>query len=59
MQAVPRWPMDTLEAPSPPDFRHDCPLHGHSAQRLLAGEHDETGIMQAVPRWPMDTLRKP
>lgn len=29
------------------------------AQRLLAGEHDETGIMKAVPRWPMDTLGAP
>ena len=29
------------------------------AQRLLAGEHDEQGVMQAVPRWPMDTLREP
>ena len=29
------------------------------AQRLLAGERDETGIMKAVPRWPMDTLREP
>ncbi|WP_372613663.1 tRNA (adenosine(37)-N6)-threonylcarbamoyltransferase complex transferase subunit TsaD [Halomonas sp.] len=29
------------------------------AQRLLAGEHDETGIMKAVPRWPMDTLKIP
>ncbi|MDI5892973.1 tRNA (adenosine(37)-N6)-threonylcarbamoyltransferase complex transferase subunit TsaD [Halomonas rhizosphaerae] len=29
------------------------------AQRLLAGEHDETGIMQAVPRWPMETLEAP
>ncbi|WP_299312701.1 tRNA (adenosine(37)-N6)-threonylcarbamoyltransferase complex transferase subunit TsaD, partial [uncultured Halomonas sp.] len=25
------------------------------AQRLLAGEHDEQGVMKAVPRWPMDT----
>ncbi len=29
------------------------------AQRLLAGEHDETGIMKAVPRWPLDTLGQP
>jgi N6-L-threonylcarbamoyladenine synthase len=29
------------------------------AQRLLAGEHDEVGIMKAVPRWPMDTLGTP
>ncbi|MGM0913135.1 MAG: tRNA (adenosine(37)-N6)-threonylcarbamoyltransferase complex transferase subunit TsaD [Pseudomonadota bacterium] len=29
------------------------------AQRLQAGERDETGAMQAVPRWPMDTLREP
>mgnify|MGYP000544755399 FL=1 len=29
------------------------------AQRLMAGECDEVGIMQAVPRWPMDTLRAP
>ncbi|SDO15989.1 O-sialoglycoprotein endopeptidase [Halomonas shengliensis] len=29
------------------------------AQRLLAGERDEQGVMKAVPRWPMDTLRQP
>ncbi|MDY7115485.1 tRNA (adenosine(37)-N6)-threonylcarbamoyltransferase complex transferase subunit TsaD [Halomonas sp. SSL-5] len=29
------------------------------AQRLQAGERDETGVMQAVPRWPMDTLEAP
>ena len=29
------------------------------AQRLLAGEHDEIGVMKAVPRWPMDTLEAP
>ncbi|TFH88706.1 tRNA (adenosine(37)-N6)-threonylcarbamoyltransferase complex transferase subunit TsaD [Billgrantia azerbaijanica] len=29
------------------------------AQRLLAGERDETGIMRAVPRWPMETLEAP
>ncbi|MEQ6916912.1 tRNA (adenosine(37)-N6)-threonylcarbamoyltransferase complex transferase subunit TsaD [Halomonas aquatica] len=29
------------------------------AQRLMAGEHDETGIMKAVPRWPMDSLEAP
>ncbi|MGE4533923.1 tRNA (adenosine(37)-N6)-threonylcarbamoyltransferase complex transferase subunit TsaD [Halomonas sp.] len=29
------------------------------AQRLLAGERDEIGMMKAVPRWPMDTLREP
>ncbi|WP_416139749.1 tRNA (adenosine(37)-N6)-threonylcarbamoyltransferase complex transferase subunit TsaD [Halomonas sp. HK25] len=29
------------------------------AQRLLAGERDEIGVMKAVPRWPMDTLREP
>ncbi|MDW7747900.1 tRNA (adenosine(37)-N6)-threonylcarbamoyltransferase complex transferase subunit TsaD [Halomonas sp.] len=29
------------------------------AQRLMADEHDETGIMKAVPRWPMDTLEAP
>lgn len=29
------------------------------AQRLLAGERDETGQMKAVPRWPMETLRPP
>ena len=29
------------------------------AQRLLAGEHDEQGVMKAVPRWPMDTLAAP
>ncbi len=29
------------------------------AQRLLAGEHDEIGVMKAVPRWPMDTLEVP
>ena len=29
------------------------------AQRLLAGERDEQGVMKAVPRWPMDTLREP
>jgi len=29
------------------------------AQRLLAGEHDEIGVMKAVPRWPMDTLQAP
>ena len=29
------------------------------AQRLLAGERDEQGVMKAVPRWPMDTLKAP
>lgn len=29
------------------------------AQRLVAGERDEPGIMQAVPRWPLDSLREP
>ncbi|WP_445000551.1 tRNA (adenosine(37)-N6)-threonylcarbamoyltransferase complex transferase subunit TsaD [Halomonas mongoliensis] len=29
------------------------------AQRLLAGERDEQGVMKAVPRWPMDTLAAP
>jgi N6-L-threonylcarbamoyladenine synthase len=29
------------------------------AQRLLAGERDEAGLMKAVPRWPLDTLREP
>ena len=29
------------------------------AQRLLAGERDEIGVMKAVPRWPMDTLEAP
>ncbi|MBB3330154.1 N6-L-threonylcarbamoyladenine synthase [Halomonas campaniensis] len=29
------------------------------AQRLLAGERDEIGVMKAVPRWPMDTLQAP
>ncbi|CAM3543489.1 tRNA (adenosine(37)-N6)-threonylcarbamoyltransferase complex transferase subunit TsaD [Halomonas lysinitropha] len=29
------------------------------AQRLMAGEHDEPGIMKAVPRWPMDGLEAP
>ncbi|WP_254276803.1 tRNA (adenosine(37)-N6)-threonylcarbamoyltransferase complex transferase subunit TsaD [Halomonas sp. 3H] len=29
------------------------------AQRLLAGERDEIGVMKAVPRWPMDTLQTP
>ncbi|WP_444985781.1 tRNA (adenosine(37)-N6)-threonylcarbamoyltransferase complex transferase subunit TsaD [Halomonas mongoliensis] len=29
------------------------------AQRLLAGERDEQGVMKAVPRWPMDTLEAP
>jgi len=29
------------------------------AQRLQAGERDETGVMKAVPRWPMDTLQEP
>jgi N6-L-threonylcarbamoyladenine synthase len=29
------------------------------AQRLLAGERDEIGVMKAVPRWPMDTLAPP
>ncbi|PMR76687.1 tRNA (adenosine(37)-N6)-threonylcarbamoyltransferase complex transferase subunit TsaD [Billgrantia endophytica] len=29
------------------------------AQRLLAGEHDEIGIMKATPRWPMETLAAP
>ena len=29
------------------------------AQRLLAGERDEQGVMKAVPRWPMDTLQEP
>jgi N6-L-threonylcarbamoyladenine synthase len=29
------------------------------AQRLVAGERDETGIMQAVPRWPMEQLIPP
>ncbi len=29
------------------------------AQRLLAGERDEIGVMKAVPRWPMDTLIPP
>ncbi|SFU83345.1 tRNA (adenosine(37)-N6)-threonylcarbamoyltransferase complex transferase subunit TsaD [Halomonas korlensis] len=29
------------------------------AQRLLAGEHDELGIMQAVPRWPLASLAAP
>ncbi|MGJ7456413.1 tRNA (adenosine(37)-N6)-threonylcarbamoyltransferase complex transferase subunit TsaD [Halomonas sp. MA07-2] len=29
------------------------------AQRLLAGEQDEIGVMKAVPRWPMDTLEAP
>lgn len=29
------------------------------AQRLLAGERDDTGQMKAVPRWPMETLRPP
>lgn len=29
------------------------------AQRLLAGEHDQIGIMQAVPRWPMEQLEPP
>lgn len=29
------------------------------AQRLAAGERDESGIMQATPRWPLDTLTAP
>ncbi|WP_163577505.1 tRNA (adenosine(37)-N6)-threonylcarbamoyltransferase complex transferase subunit TsaD [Halomonas faecis] len=29
------------------------------AQRLVAGERDDPGIMQAVPRWPLETLREP
>ncbi|SDJ48531.1 tRNA (adenosine(37)-N6)-threonylcarbamoyltransferase complex transferase subunit TsaD [Billgrantia gudaonensis] len=29
------------------------------AQRLMAGERDEPGLMQAVPRWPLDSLREP
>ncbi|WP_027966213.1 tRNA (adenosine(37)-N6)-threonylcarbamoyltransferase complex transferase subunit TsaD [Halomonas halocynthiae] len=29
------------------------------AQRLIAGEHDQLGIMQAVPRWPMEQLNPP
>ncbi|WP_163558523.1 tRNA (adenosine(37)-N6)-threonylcarbamoyltransferase complex transferase subunit TsaD [Halomonas sp. NO4] len=29
------------------------------AQRLLAGERDDPGIMRAVPRWPMETLEAP
>ncbi|MGO2131713.1 MAG: tRNA (adenosine(37)-N6)-threonylcarbamoyltransferase complex transferase subunit TsaD [Halomonas sp.] len=29
------------------------------AQRLLAGERDQIGIMQAVPRWPMEQLEPP
>ncbi|MBS9404730.1 tRNA (adenosine(37)-N6)-threonylcarbamoyltransferase complex transferase subunit TsaD [Halomonas sp. TRM85114] len=28
-------------------------------QRLLAGEHDEIGIMKAVPRWPLASLAPP
>lgn len=29
------------------------------AQRLAAGEHDESGIMQATPRWPLADLAAP
>ena len=29
------------------------------AQRLAAGERDDSGIMQATPRWPLDTLTAP
>ncbi|ALM53538.1 tRNA (adenosine(37)-N6)-threonylcarbamoyltransferase complex transferase subunit TsaD [Halomonas huangheensis] len=29
------------------------------AQRLLAGERDQVGLMKAVPRWPMDQLLAP
>lgn len=29
------------------------------AQRLVAGERDNDGVMQATPRWPLDTLTAP
>lgn len=29
------------------------------AQRLIAGERDDIGIMKAVPRWPMELLEPP
>ncbi|MDW7747901.1 hypothetical protein [Halomonas sp.] len=48
-----------MKHPPASERGHDRALEGYSAQCLMAGEHDETGIMKAVPRWPMDTLREP